>query len=342
MRIMVTGGCGFIGSNFILQQIKLTDNFIFNIDKLTYAGNLSNLQTLAKEPRYKFAQGDICDSKFVTKSINTFKPNYIVHFAAESHVDKSIENPMSFIQTNILGTANIINISHKYSQSSSLRFLHVSTDEVYGSLGKSGLFNEKSPYNPSSPYSSSKASSDHLVRAWFKTYNFPAIITNCSNNYGPYQYPEKLIPLIISNCVDKKNIPVYGNGENIRDWLYVEDHCGAIYAALLHGKIGHTYNIGGNYEMQNIQIVKKICNILDNIKPQLDGKSYSNLISFINDRPGHDYRYAIDSTKIEEKLGWAPKETFETGLNKTIKWYLKNEDWWREILNKKLKKEDSN
>jgi len=338
MKILVTGGYGFIGSNFVLQQINTTQNTILNLDKLTYAGNLNNLSKVSKDPRYEFVQGDICDSNLVSNTISYFHPDAIVHFAAESHVDRSIHGPMDFVNTNIVGTATLLNVSRKYIEARSqkpeagnFRFLHVSTDEVFGSLGDDGLFTETTPYDPSSPYSASKAGSDHLVRAWTRTYGFPALITNCSNNYGPYQFPEKLIPLMITNCIDEKPLPIYGEGLNIRDWLFVEDHYDAIYSVLRNGTIGETYNIGGNNEISNIDIVNTICSILDELKPRSGGKSYNNLITFVTDRPGHDFRYAIDATKINNKLGWSPKETFASGIRKTIQWYLDNESWWRKI-----------
>ena len=338
MKILVTGGCGFIGSNFVLQQISTTQNSILNLDKLTYAGNLNNLSKVSKDPRYEFVQGDICDSNLVSNTISYFHPDAIVHFAAESHVDRSIDGPIDFVNTNIVGTATLLNVSRKYIEAKSqkpeagnFRFLHVSTDEVFGSLGDDGLFTETTPYDPSSPYSASKAGSDHLVRAWTRTYGFPALITNCSNNYGPYQFPEKLIPLMIANCIDEKPLPIYGEGLNIRDWLFVEDHYDAIYSVLRNGTIGETYNIGGNNEISNIDIVNTICSILDELKPRSGGKSYNNLITFVTDRPGHDFRYAIDATKINNKLGWSPKETFASGIRKTIQWYLDNESWWRKI-----------
>ena len=335
MRILITGGCGFIGSNYILNHLsKNNDSKILNIDKLTYAGNINNIPFNKKN--YSIMNADICDFKTILKTVHQFQPDFIVHFAAESHVDRSIDDPMNFINTNIVGTASILHASLDYwknSKNSNFRFLHVSTDEVYGSLGPKGYFNETTPYNPSSPYSASKASSDHLVRAWNKTYGLPINITNCSNNYGPFQFPEKLIPLMIANCFDQKELPVYGEGKNIRDWLYVIDHCDAIDIILNQGEIGQTYNIGGNNEITNIDIVITICSVLDELKPRSNGEPYSNLISFVTDRPGHDFRYAIDASKIKEVLNWAPKETFVTGIKKTIKWYLDNERWWRNIQN---------
>jgi len=335
MKILVTGGSGFIGSNFVLQQINSTDNTILNLDKLTYAGNPENLSSIQNHERYDFVQGDICDATLVSETISNFKPNAIVHFAAESHVDRSIDGPMEFVNTNIIGTATMLDASLKYCEDNNLKdkfkFLHVSTDEVFGSLGDNGFFTEETSYDPSSPYSASKAGADHLVRAWQRTYGFPALITNCSNNYGPYQFPEKLIPLMIANCFDEKPLPVYGDGLNVRDWLFVEDHCEAIYEVLQNGKIGDIYNIGGNNEIRNIDIVNTICSSLDELKPRSNGKSYIDLITYVKDRPGHDFRYAIDATKIKNTLNWEPKETFETGIGKTIQWYLDNESWWREI-----------
>jgi len=339
MKILVTGGCGFIGSNFILKQIHSTNNKILNLDNLTYAGNLDNLSSISDYPNYQFIQGDICHKKTISKILTEFKPDALVHFAAESHVDRSIEGPMAFIQTNIVGTATILEAALKYWQETNFRFLHVSTDEVFGSLDNKGFFTESTPYDPSSPYSASKASSDHLVRAWHHTYGLPTLITNCSNNYGPCQFPEKLIPLMIANCIDEKPLPVYGKGLNIRDWLYVEDHCDAIDAILRRGVIGETYNIGGNNEIRNIDIVKTICSVLDVLSPRVTGNPYNELITYVKDRPGHDFRYAIDASKIKNDLGWVPKETFETGIRKTIQWYLKNEDWWRRIQNGTYKQE---
>jgi len=339
MKIIITGGCGFIGSNFIRKQINETENLIANIDNLTYAGNSDNLSSISKNSKYSFYKGDIVDKKFVNKVFNEFKPDAIIHFAAESHVDRSIDNPLKFVETNILGTSILLNASLNYWKSkfkndlNAFRFIHVSTDEVFGSLGKTGFFNEKSSYSPNSPYSASKASSDHLVNAWNKTYNLPVILTNCSNNYGPYQYPEKLIPLIITNCLEEKNLPVYGKGENIRDWIYVDDHCDAINTVLNDGIIGESYNIGGNNEINNLGLVKQICEILDRIKPRFNGKKYSELITFVEDRAGHDFRYAIDSSKINTELQWSPKKSFQTGIMKTIEWYIKNNKWWYKLKN---------
>ena len=343
MKILVTGGYGFIGSNFILNQVLIQKNEILNLDKLTYSGNKKNLNNLENNRLYNFIHADICDREKIIDSLNQFNPQVLVHFAAESHVDRSIDDPMIFAKTNILGTATLLRASTSYWKqlnNKNFRFIHISTDEVFGSLEKKGLFNEKSPYSPSSPYSASKASADHLVRAWHKTYGLPSIITNCSNNYGPYQFPEKLMPLIITNCIDEKPLPIYGNGSNIRDWLFVEDHCKAINKIIQTGRIGDTYCIGGNCEMKNIDVVKKICLILDQLSPRKNGKLYGELITYVKDRPGHDFRYAIDSTKIFNDLGWKQKETFDTGIRKTIEWYLDNEDWWRKLQNCSQEKSD--
>ena len=345
-KILVTGGSGFIGSNFIHYLINNTDyQRIINLDKLTYAGNNENLINIQQDIRYKFIKGNICDRQCIKKIFQDYSPNKIVHFAAESHVDRSIDGPKDFINTNIVGTSILLEESLSYYNKlkklskSSFKFHHISTDEVFGSLGEKGSFAEDSPYDPSSPYSASKASSDHLVRAWHRTFGLPVTISNCSNNYGPYQFPEKLIPLIIINCLSNKSLPVYGKGENIRDWLYVEDHCKAINLILQEGAIGDTYNIGGNNEISNINIVESICTILDKLKPSNSGKSYKQLISFVKDRPGHDFRYAINTTKIKKDLNWEPKETFDSGLTKTIKWYLENENWWKKIQKNIYKQE---
>ena len=345
-KILVTGGSGFIGSNFIHYLINNTDyQRIINLDKLTYAGNNDNLINIQQNIRYKFIKGDICDRQCIKKIFQDYSPNKIVHFAAESHVDRSIDGPKDFINTNIVGTSILLEESLSYYNKlkklskSSFKFHHISTDEVFGSLGEKGFFVEDSPYDPSSPYSASKASSDHLVRAWHRTFGLPVTISNCSNNYGPYQFPEKLIPLMIINCLSNKSLPVYGKGENIRDWLYVEDHCKAINLILQEGAIGDTYNIGGNNEISNINIVESICTILDKLKPSNSGKSYKQLISFVKDRPGHDFRYAINTTKIKKDLNWEPKETFDSGLTKTIKWYLENENWWKKIQKNIYKQE---
>ena len=345
-KILVTGGSGFIGSNFIHYLINNTDyQRIINLDKLTYAGNNENLSNIQQNIRYKFIKGNICDRQCIKKIFQDYSPNKIVHFAAESHVDRSIDGPKDFINTNIVGTSILLEESLSYYNKlkklskSSFKFHHISTDEVFGSLGEKGSFAEDSPYDPSSPYSASKASSDHLVRAWHRTFGLPVTISNCSNNYGPYQFPEKLIPLIIINCLSNKSLPVYGKGENIRDWLYVEDHCKAINLILQEGAIGDTYNIGGNNEISNLNIVESICTILDKLKPSNSGKSYNQMISFVKDRPGHDFRYAINTTKIKKDLNWEPKETFDSGLTKTIKWYLENENWWKKIQKNIYKQE---
>ena len=336
-KYLITGGCGFIGSNFIhfLLENQLSSQIV-NLDKMTYAGNKDNLSTIDHD-NYHFIKGDICNQSTVRNILEKYNPDVLVHFAAESHVDRSIDGPVEFVNTNIVGTMNLLNESNQWlkklscEKKDSFRFLHISTDEVYGSLGVEGKFLESTPYDPSSPYSASKAGSDHLVRSWFRTFDFPAIITNCSNNYGPYQFPEKLIPLMIINSLKGKDLPIYGNGMNIRDWLYVHDHCRAIQMVIEKGQLGETYNIGGNNEITNIQIVKHICSILDKETPLRSGKSFSERIVFVDDRPGHDYRYAIDSSKIKENLGWEPLETFETGIEKTISWYIDNKTWWGKI-----------
>ena len=342
----VTGGCGFIGANFIQYLLNKTKpKSVINLDKLTYSGNQKNLADFEQDPRYIFVHGDICDAELVSKLFTEYQPNYIVNFAAESHVDRSIDGPAEFIQTNIVGTSVLLQEALKYystlkgKESERFRFHHVSTDEVFGSLSESGFFTEETPYDPSSPYSASKASSDHLIRAWHRTFDLPVLISNCSNNYGPYQFPEKLIPLMILNCLEEKPLPVYGTGENIRDWLYVEDHCDAIYTILQKGTIGETYNVGGNNEIKNIQIVEVICDILNDIHPAGSGKSYHELINFVKDRPGHDFRYAIDASKLKKEIGWEPKESFNTGIQKTIEWYLKNEEWWKTIQENTYKQE---
>ena len=327
--ILVTGGCGFIGSNFIRYLDNLNEPIeVLNIDKVTYAGNPKNLSNL--QMNYQLIEGDICDEVLLKEVFTDFPMfDYVVHFAAESHVDNSISGPGEFIKTNLIGTYNLLEASRKhYGTEPKFKFLHVSTDEVYGSLGDTGKFTEETSYDPSSPYSATKAGSDHLVRAWNRTYDLPTLITNCSNNYGPYQYPEKLIPLIVLNCLKEKPLPVYGKGLNVRDWLYVEDHCDAIWTVLNKGVIGETYNIGGNNEIKNIDIVKSICIHLDEMHPRLDGSSYTNLIEYVTDRPGHDFRYAIDASKIERDLGWKPSESFLTGIKKTIMWYLENNSYF--------------
>ena len=332
--ILVTGGCGFIGSNFIRMTIANRPEIeIVNLDKLSYSGNISNLTDI-KSNKYTMVRGDICDAQLLEKIFSRYEFDMVVHFAAESHVDRSIDHAMVFIETNIIGTLNLLETSKNYffkGKKKNFKFLHISTDEVYGSLRNTGRFSESTPYDPSSPYSASKASSDHLVRAWFKTYGLPTIITNCSNNYGPYQFPEKLIPLMIINGIENKPLPIYGKGNNIRDWLFVDDHCDAIWSVLENGKIGETYNIGGNNEMKNIDTVKAICKILDEAIPKDNNSSYDDLITFVTDRPGHDFRYAVDTKKIKNDLGWSPKESFESGIKKTVYWYINNNQWWRKI-----------
>ena len=340
--MLVTGGCGFIGSNFVRYVLDQADEYkIVNLDKLTYAGNINNLNGI-DETRYHFVEGDICNQKLVKSLFENENPAVLVHFAAESHVDRSIDGPADFIETNVVGTLTLLEEARNFVENGSndnFRFIHVSTDEVYGSLGQEGKFTEQTAYDPSSPYSASKAGSDHLARAWHRTYGLPVLITNCSNNYGPYQFPEKLIPLMIINCLHEKPLPVYGEGVNVRDWLFVLDHCDAISSVLSKGQVGETYNVGGNNEIQNIQVVKMICGILDEIFPRSNGSSYNDLISFVKDRPGHDFRYAIDAGKIERDLCWRPRETFETGLRKTLTWYLENRKWWEDIRNNTYRQE---
>jgi dTDP-glucose 4,6-dehydratase len=338
MKILVTGGAGFIGSAVIRYIINNTDDQVLNLDKLTYAGNLESLSQIEQNPRYHFEKVDICDASNLQRIFVSFKPDMIMHLAAESHVDRSIDGPSEFITTNIVGTYTLLEVARQYWQELSkdkraaFRFHHISTDEVYGDLeGTTDLFTEITPYAPSSPYSASKASSDHLVRAWQRTYGLPTIITNCSNNYGPYHFPEKLIPLVILNALDGKDLPIYGKGDQIRDWLYVEDHARALYKIVTQGAVGETYNIGGHNEKQNIEVVKTICNILDELRPRKDAQSYDRLIKFVKDRPGHDLRYAIDASKIAKELNWTPKESFESGIRKTVEWYLDNLDWCRRV-----------
>lgn len=338
MNILVTGGAGFIGSAVIRHLINETEHYVLNVDKLTYAGNLESLISVSDHPRYQFTQTDICDHVSLTRLFLEFQPDIVMHLAAESHVDRSIDGPAEFINTNIVGTYTLLEVARKYWQNlstikkSRFKFHHISTDEVYGDLeGTTDLFTETTPYLPSSPYSASKASSDHLVRAWHRTYGLPVVVTNCSNNYGPYHFPEKLIPLMILNALDGKPLPVYGNGQQIRDWLFVEDHARALYQVATEGTVGKTYNIGGHNEKQNIEVVKTICKILDELKPRLEGKTYTSLITFVNDRPGHDLRYAIDASKIERELGWKPQESFETGIRKTVQWYLNNLEWCQRV-----------
>ena len=345
MKILITGGAGFIGSAVIRNIINNTADTVLNLDKLTYAGNLESLADIEGNSRYEFVKGDICDQTILDEIFSRFKPNVVMHLAAESHVDRSIDGPSDFIQTNIFGTFNILESSRTYWSSlddkSDFRFHHISTDEVYGSLGDLGFFTELSSYDPSSPYSASKASSDHLVRAWNRTYGLPVLITNCSNNYGPYQFPEKLIPLAILNALEGKPIPIYGNGQQVRDWLHVNDHAQALYEVVTKGRVGETYNIGGNNEKTNLNVVLKICEILDKLVPERPNNinKYSDLIDFVDDRPGHDQRYAIDASKIQSTLGFSPAETFESGLTNTINWYLNNSGWSLDILDGSYRRE---
>ena len=340
MKILITGGAGFIGSALIRYIINHTEDSVMNVDKLTYAGNLESLTSVAHNPRYQFAQIDICDKAKMQQIFDEYQPDVVMNLAAETHVDRSIDSPDSFLQTNIFGTYNLLEISRHYWQKLSdkrqekFRFHHISTDEVFGDLNDTdALFTEKTPYAPSSPYSASKASSDHLVRAWQRTFGLPTLITNCSNNYGPFHFPEKLIPLMILNALQGKPLPVYGDGGQIRDWLFVEDHARALYLVVTQGKIGESYNIGGFNERKNIEVVQTICSLLDELRPQ--STPYADLISFVKDRPGHDRRYAIDANKIKHELGWQPEETFESGMRKTVQWYLDNRTWWENILNGK-------
>ena len=340
MRILVTGGAGFIGSALIRHLIQSTEHEVLNLDKLTYAGNLESLAPVDDNPRYRFVQADIADNPVVAQTLAEFQPDAIMHLAAESHVDRSIDGPAAFIQTNIVGTYSLLESTRAYwlglsaERKAAFRFHHISTDEVYGDLhGVDDLFTETTPYAPSSPYSASKAASDHLVRAWQRTYGLPVLLTNCSNNYGPYHFPEKLIPLMILNALAGKPLPVYGNGQQVRDWLYVEDHARALLKVVSEGQVGETYNIGGHNEQKNLDVVRAICALLEELAPQKPAgiARYEDLITYVQDRPGHDQRYAIDAGKIERELGWIPQETFETGLRKTVQWYLDNLDWCRRV-----------
>lgn len=339
-RVLVTGGAGFIGSAVVRYLIDETDALVLNVDKLTYAGNLDSLATVSHSPNYRFTQSDICDRAEMARLFDEFRPTHVMHLAAESHVDRSIDGPSAFIETNIFGTYTLLEVARHYVDQlpdkarQDFRFHHISTDEVYGDLhGVDDLFTEETPYQPSSPYSASKASSDHLVRSWHRTYGLPVIVTNCSNNYGPYHFPEKLIPLAILNAIEGKPIPVYGRGDQIRDWLYVEDHARALVKVVFEGTIGETYNIGGHNEKTNLHVVETLCDLLDQrIQDKPQGMtSFRELITFVTDRPGHDKRYAIDASKIEATLGWTPVETFETGLAKTVDWFLANETWWQRV-----------
>ncbi len=337
---MVTGGAGFIGSALVRHLISDTENEILNIDKLTYSGSLLSLSGVEHSKRYQFIKADIADKGKIQDALNRFQPDTIMHLAAESHVDRSIDGPEDFIQTNIVGTFRLLESARQYFQGlneekrTKFRFLHISTDEVFGSLGRTGFFSESTSYDPRSPYSASKAASDHLVRAWNHTYKLPILITNCSNNYGPYQFPEKLIPVVILNALHEKQIPVYGQGLNIRDWLFVDDHVHALMRVVSQGKVGETYLISGRNEKTNIELVKLICSHLDRLKPRSHGKKYSDLITFVQDRPGHDLRYAVDSTKIQKELGWSPKFSFEEGIHATVEWYLKNQEWCDAVSSK--------
>ncbi|MEW8497348.1 MAG: dTDP-glucose 4,6-dehydratase [Candidatus Thiodiazotropha taylori] len=337
--ILVTGGAGFIGGNFVHFLLSQQDSLkVINLDALTYAGNLDTLKSLEDHPNHHFIQGKIQDQELVSGLFERYKPDAVVNFAAESHVDRSIDGPAEFIDTNIGGTFNLLECARVHWQSlpeearDSFRFLHVSTDEVYGSLGAEGLFTETTAYAPNSPYSASKAASDHLVRAWHHTYGLPVLTTNCSNNYGPYQFPEKLIPLFIQKALAGESLPIYGDGSNVRDWLYVEDHCQAIWRVLEAGTPGEVYNVGGNNEMSNLEVVETLCALLDELAPDSEFKPHNQLKIFVNDRPGHDQRYAIDARKLERELGWTPLETFETGLRKTVQWYLENNHWCQRVL----------
>ncbi len=337
-RIMVTGGAGFIGSALVRHLIGATGAKVLNVDKLTYAGNLSSLAPVADDPRHHFLRADICDQQAMARAMAEFRPDAIMHLAAESHVDKSIDGPADFIETNIVGTFRLLEAATGYWRAlddagqARFRFHHISTDEVYGALGDAGYFDEQTAYDPRSPYSASKAASDHLVSAWFHTHGLPTIITNCSNNYGPYHFPEKLIPLMIIKALHDEALPVYGDGGNVRDWLFVDDHARALTLAMDRGRPGETYMIGGHAERSNLQVVKALCDILDGLHPCTGGASHHERISFVADRPGHDFRYAVDSTKIERELGWRPEQDFESGLRSTVEWYLGNRGWWEDIL----------
>ncbi len=335
MRILVTGGAGFIGSALVRYLVAEEGHEVLNLDKLTYAGNLESLAPIDGRNTYSFVKADICDRQAVVEAIEGFRPDHIMHLAAESHVDRSITGAGEFIQTNVVGTFTLLEAARHYwngltgDAKAGFRFLHVSTDEVYGSLGETGLFEEVTPYDPSSPYSASKAASDHLAKAWHRTYGMPVVVSNCSNNYGPYHFPEKLIPLNILNALEGKALPVYGDGSNIRDWLYVDDHARALHLICSQGRLGETYNVGGRNERKNIDVVRRICALMDELHPA--GAPHDRLITFVTDRPGHDHRYAIDATKLETELGWKARENFDTGIRKTVEWYLENETWWRPL-----------
>ncbi|MGV1902314.1 dTDP-glucose 4,6-dehydratase [Agrobacterium sp. 22-3674b3] len=335
MRIIVTGGAGFIGSALVRYLVNEVRAEVLTVDKLTYAGNLASLSEVENAPNHRFLKADICDAVAMNEAFDQFKPNLLMHLAAESHVDRSITTAADFIQTNVVGTFTLLEAARRYwgglstSDKSSFRFLHVSTDEVYGSLGNDGLFKETTPYDPSSPYSSSKAASDHLAMSWCRTYGLPVVVSNCSNNYGPYHFPEKLIPLTILNALEGKNIPIYGSGVNVRDWLFVDDHARALYLIATRGRIGEKYNVGGRNERRNVDVVTRICDLMDQLRPT--GERYDNLIVNVTDRPGHDARYAIDASKLENELGWKATENFDSGIEKTVRWYLENEWWWRPL-----------
>jgi len=335
MRILVTGGAGFIGSALVRYLVAEVGAEVLTVDKLTYAGNLHSLRAIENAPNHRFLRADICDAAAINEAFRSFQPDRVMHLAAESHVDRSITGAGDFIQTNVIGTFTMLDAARRYwtglpaDRKDAFRFLHVSTDEVYGSLGDEGLFQEVTPYDPSSPYSASKAASDHLATAWQRTYGLPVVISNCSNNYGPYHFPEKLIPLIILNALEGKPLPVYGTGANIRDWLYVDDHARALHLICSRGRVGEKYNVGGRNERRNIDVVRRVCEILDQMKPQ--GAPHDRLIQFVTDRPGHDSRYAIDATKLETELGWRAQENFDTGIEKTVRWYIENEWWWRPL-----------
>lgn len=347
LKIIVTGGAGFIGSALVRFLLEQTEHHVLNFDKLTYAGNLDSLTAVSESDRYHFVCADIADSNSVSELFSNFQPDAIMHLAAESHVDRSIDGPMEFVKTNIVGTAVLLEAARIYwaglspVRQAAFRFHHISTDEVYGSLGVDGLFTEETAYDPSSPYSASKASADHLVRAWHRTFGLPVVMTNCSNNYGPYQFPEKLIPLVILNVLEGKHLPVYGDGQQVRDWLYVEDHVRALYCVLVQGIVGEVYNVGGHNEQTNLSVVESICEILDRLLPEHSAalSGFKSLIQFVTDRPGHDLRYAIDARKISKDLGWEPEETFETGLEKTVRWYLDNQSWSHRVLDGTYRRE---